>query len=86
MDLFNINVIFYFLFSLLVFSIYLIYRCKFRSASASYLNQRNDKARSSTSIPDAKERLKLFHERKAALIERARTMYLKKIAEPSKLD
>lgn len=42
------------------------------------LNQRNTTTRSSESIPDAKERMKLFNERKEALIKKARMMYLKK--------
>lgn len=87
MDLANINlyyVIFYFIFAIFIL-VYPIYRYKTRSSSSG-LNQRNNKARSSGTIPDAKERLKLFHERKAALIERARTMYLKKQAEATKVD
>lgn len=42
------------------------------------LNQRNTTSRSPESIPDAKERMKLFNERKEALINKARMMYLKK--------
>lgn len=42
------------------------------------LNRRSTTTRSSECIPDAKERMKLFNERKEALIKKARMMYLKK--------
>lgn len=54
----------------IVFLIYLIYRF-FRNFT---------KGQSSDRIPEAKERMKLFNERKEALIQRARDIYLKKHA------
>lgn len=62
--------------------IYTIYRYNTHSSPR---NHRSATARSSDSIPDAKERMKLFNERKEALIRKARMMYLKKHADATKL-
>lgn len=78
-----INVIFYFLFPIFVL-VYSIYRYKSAHPSSSARTQRNSTSRSPDSIPDVKERMRLFNERKAALIARARDTYLKKHADASK--
>lgn len=69
------TVIFYLLFPVFIL-IYSIYRYKSQHSSSS--NQHNSSNRSSDSIPDVKERMRLFNERKAALIAKARDTYLKK--------
>lgn len=75
------GVILYFIFPIFIL-VYTIYRYKSHSPSR---NHRNPSTRSSDSIPDAKERMKLFNERKEALIKKARMMYLKKHADATKL-
>lgn len=65
---------------------YSIYRYKSRSTTASSSSSsRNANNRSTDSIPDVKERMRLFNERKEALIARARHIYLKKQADATKL-
>jgi len=75
------NVILYFAFPILIL-IYSIYRFRLHQHSSHiYVSRRtNSSSRSSDggSIPDVKERMRLFNERKAALIAKARETYLKK--------
>ena len=79
------SVIFYFMFPVFIL-IYSIYRFNTHSSQPTSGSQRNaTNNRSSDSIPDVKERMRLFNERKAALIARARDTYLKKHADATKL-
>lgn len=82
MDIYNTNIIIViFPIFILIFFIYKYY-CQSPSSSR---NQRNTSSRSSDSIPDTKERMKLFNERKEALTNQARMLYLKKRADATKL-
>lgn len=80
MDIYNTNlIIVIFPIFILIFFIY-----KYYSQSPTSRNQRNTTSRSSDSIPDTKERMKLFNERKEALTNQARMLYLKKRADATK--
>lgn len=50
------------------------------------IRSRCNSTRSSDSIPDAKERTKLFYSRKEAMIKKAREEYLRKHAQKLKTD
>lgn len=68
----------YFMVPIMIFIFTMIYKYVIHSATSASRGRHGTKSKSSESIPDAKERAKLFHERKNALIEKARAMYLKK--------
>lgn len=71
----TINVIFYLAFPVLIV-LYTIYRFGFQKSSIS--RRSNNSRASDGTIPDVRERMRLFNDRKAALMAKARETYLKK--------